>query len=333
MDMYTDVLSIAVESLKNPTHLSFDYRVLTPVDHEYRGLSAMLWNSVYYELGMVDHGAVMLIGDPDNAENIYEMFRNDSKYIGGGSGSGFKGKAVDYMDELDPHARAMHAVNHIVKRDGKLIGYNTDGLGFVAGLEPLVEEKGKILKSSKVVILGAGSTSDAVAFALAERGANLSILNRTMEKAENVARRVNEFVGAERAYAGGEDAISQEVTDADIIVNVSKKGTGALREYAAFASVVPDEPDAVEQNHDASREVLASVSSDTIVSDVLLEDGETPTLRLAREAGLTTQDGLPMNINQAVEAFWLLHADTCKNHNTTKGDVYEIMARTMLENT
>jgi len=95
---------------------------------------------------------------------------------------------ISFLDELDPLARKIGAVNTIVNDDGVLTGYNTDATGFLqALLEGGVEPKEK-----KVVILGAGGASRAISFILAERDAHLVILNRLLELdwAEELAQRV-----------------------------------------------------------------------------------------------------------------------------------------------
>ena len=91
------------------------------------------------------------------------------------------------MDEVDPLAEKIGAVNTIANDNGVLTGYNTDASGFLqALLERGIEPKGK-----KIAILGAGGASRAISFVLAERGAHLVILNRRLERAEELAGRLS----------------------------------------------------------------------------------------------------------------------------------------------
>lgn len=99
---------------------------------------------------------------------------------------GFKGLSVtiphkeaviDYLDEIDPQAAMMGAVNTVCFHEGKLIGYNTDGMG---ALNVLLRHL--VIKDQKVVILGGGGVARAIAFALCGEGASVTIISRTPEK-------------------------------------------------------------------------------------------------------------------------------------------------------
>ncbi|NLM52328.1 MAG: shikimate dehydrogenase [Firmicutes bacterium] len=95
-----------------------------------------------------------------------------------------KEAVLPYLDQLDDSALQCGAVNTIVNRDGKLIGYNTDGLGFLDSLR----EAGFEPQDKDVVILGAGGSARAVAVALlAANVRSLTLINRTVAKAEKLA--------------------------------------------------------------------------------------------------------------------------------------------------
>ena len=84
---------------------------------------------------------------------------------------------IPQLDEIDPLAKQIGAINTIVNNRGNLKGYNTDGLGFLRSLlENGIDPKGK-----NFVVLGAGGVSRAICFTLAARGANITILNRLLE--------------------------------------------------------------------------------------------------------------------------------------------------------
>ena len=92
-----------------------------------------------------------------------------------------------YLDGLDPWAETVGAVNTIVKKDGRLVGHNTDGYGFLRSLE---ERGGFAPQGKSVLLLGAGGAARAAVFALAERGAGtVLIANRTVERGDALARR------------------------------------------------------------------------------------------------------------------------------------------------
>jgi shikimate dehydrogenase len=95
----------------------------------------------------------------------------------------FKVDVIPLLDELDPLAEAIGAVNTVVNEDGNLKGYNTDSSGF---LKALLAEKVNP-QNKNIVILGAGGAARAIAFILADKGANLTIINRHLDSAQKLA--------------------------------------------------------------------------------------------------------------------------------------------------
>ena len=97
-----------------------------------------------------------------------------------------KERVAGLVDRLDAAAAAIGAVNTIVRENGSLAGYNTDAYGFVTSLKAMggFDPRGK-----RAVLLGAGGAARAAVFALAEEGVmSLVIANRTLERAESLAR-------------------------------------------------------------------------------------------------------------------------------------------------
>jgi shikimate dehydrogenase len=174
------LVAIGQRARENPKTIEKPNFCLGIANKDYPAMTPFLWNLVFKDLGF-ERRNIRLFGDPLNIKLILEAFKSDSRYIGGDVGVGFKDKAWQLVDELDPLAKAMQAINVIVKlADGRLKGYNTDGLGYAQSLEQKLKEQGKELPGQKVVILGAGGTGNAIAFALADAGAKLVILNRTV---------------------------------------------------------------------------------------------------------------------------------------------------------
>lgn len=328
---YRGLITIAQLPKNNPQSFDFDKYDLTPVDHDYYGQFQIKANYVFKQLGL-DIGFIMVIGDPNNAGKIYEAFRNDPKYCGGGTGSGFKNRAPQFLDRLDPLAEQIGAINVVAKVGKELVGYNTDGLGFVRGLEELIRNKfgSESLPSGKfsnfhVLILGAGGTADAIAFTLANCGVGrIDILNRTASKAEVLAKRINIAFNRHIASGSGEELITQTVTKADIIINASTKGAeGPFKDFSAFAKA---EESKLKENLKQGAEVVKTLKPKVIVCDINLRSDESPTLRLAREAGLIVQDGAPMNFHQAVEALWIIHHEDFKAIGVTKEEMAKLVA-------
>lgn len=97
-----------------------------------------------------------------------------------------KEKILPYLDEIDDTARVIGAVNTLLLQGGKYIGFNTDGKGALNAIEKKIKVKGK-----KVVIIGAGGASKAIAYEAARRGASVTIVNRHKERAELIAKAFN----------------------------------------------------------------------------------------------------------------------------------------------
>ena len=273
-----------------------NYKLLIiPIDHDYSGGSAAMHNAVFEQF-LPNYRTAFVVANPENAQDIFETFRNDPLYVGGGVGSGFKDKAIDYLDELDDSAKITGSVNVVKKRDNKLIGYNTDGVGFLKGL---TTEYADAVKDKNIVLLGAGGTALPIAYELARANPKkITILNRTLAKAEHIAKLISPYTSA---YAFGEEEIGAQLASADLVINTSNKGADSFKAYSAFGPITKD------YNHDllVAKENLSHLPKQAIVADILLED-ESTTLRMAREAGYKIHNGKSMNLYQAVPALKIM---------------------------
>lgn len=189
---------------------------------------------------------------------------------------------ISFLDELDPLARKIGAVNTIVNDDGVLTGYNTDATGFLqALLEGGVEPKEK-----KVVILGAGGASRAISFILAERDAYLVILNRLLELdwAKELAQRVSKVSKkGVKALELNEKNLEMVLEGADILINATSVGMS---------------PDVDETPVPAKL-----LKPGLIVFDIVYNPIQTRLLKEARAAGAQTIGGLDMLAWQGAIAF------------------------------
>jgi shikimate dehydrogenase len=138
-----------------------------------------------------------------------------------------KVSVIPLLDGLDPLAEKIGAVNTVVNNDGELRGYNTDSAGFLkALLENGIEPEGR-----KVVVLGAGGASRAITYALAERGAHLTVLNRQLELdwAEDIARLIHKDLDREvKVMELGH--LAEALEGADILVNATSVGMSPASE-------------------------------------------------------------------------------------------------------
>ena len=315
----------SLESLEN-----FPKYTITPIGHDYPGFTPAMWGAVYKELG-ISATMVMMVGKPEQASEILTTFRNNPKYVGGGSGVGFNDEVIKFLDELDPLAQAIGSVNLIQKLpDGRLKGWNTDGIGYAESLAELLAKRGQQLMDKKIVMLGSGGTGMSVAFALAKSGAKLVILNRTVESAINLSNRINAFIGKDVARAGGENDIPNEVKDADVILNVSSKGErGSLEKYSSLSpAVLPATPENVQENLRLARAILQTLPKTIIISDVVLRRNElTPLISEAKSNGFETLDGVPMVINQGAKAFQIIHGKEMVEKGMEEKDIALIMKK------
>lgn len=189
---------------------------------------------------------------------------------------------IPFLDELDPLAERIGAVNTIVNDDGVLRGYNTDATGFLQTLlERGVEPEGK-----NVVILGAGGASRAISFILAERGAHLVILNRLLELdwAEELASRISQIFTKEvEALELNEENLVKVLEKADIVVNATSVG------MSPNIGETPVSPDLLKPS--------------LIVFDIVYNPIKTRLLKEAEAAGAKTIGGLDMLVWQGALAF------------------------------
>jgi shikimate dehydrogenase len=273
-----------------------------PIDHDYPGGSAAMHNAVFRQFGM-NKQAAFVIGDPADCEAIFAKLKADPAYDGGGAGSGFKDKVAPYLDRLDQSAKSIGSVNVISREDGELVGYNTDGIGFVLGL---LHEYPDCIAGRKVVILGAGGTALPIAYEMAQKSpSEIVIVNRTVSKAEKIAELISPFVTAKGV---GEDAIGDEINTAGVIINTSNKGAQPNEQFSAFAPMTGD----VEGDMAVSKANAAKIPQDAIVADILLEP-ETTTMNLAIANGNRVHSGRFMNLFQAIPAFKIMSKLTDEN--------------------
>ena len=138
-----------------------------------------------------------------------------------------KTAAAQNMDELSPAARIIGAVNTIVNENGKLIGHNTDGVGFVKNLE----EHGVSVKDKTITLMGGGGAGTAIFVQLALDGASrIRVFNRkgaNFEKLEKIAEKILEFAPKCKIQIcdlADEKALYDSIGESDILVNATNVG-------------------------------------------------------------------------------------------------------------
>lgn len=246
-----------------------------PVEHS---LSPGMHNAAFKELGL---------------DNIYVPFQvkaeNLEDAVLGAQSLGIKGfnvtiphktEVINYLDYLDIAAGLIGAVNTIEFGKNGAVGHNTDGIGAVMAIEEVTPVKNK-----KVVILGAGGASRAIAFQLLLSGVNnLIIANRTVEKASELRNDLVEKLDHEVRVSGLDESLTQELRDTDILINTTPVGM--------YPNV--DQKPVVD---------AGMMHQDLVVNDIVYNPLKTGLLNEADKAGAKSISGIKMLIYQGVEAF------------------------------
>jgi len=198
----------------------------------------------------------------------------------------FKEEILKHVDELSDEVMTMGSANTIVNKDGRLYAYNTDGEGFAMAFEKNV---GSSFRDRKVVILGAGGTARSLAVKLAARGVSkLYILNRTFEKAKEIADIINlERPGTAQALQHSSTDVSEDVrvlTDSDIIINTTSLGMHP-------------------EIHNSPLNGLRVFNSRQIICDVIYNPSRTKLLKQAEACGCKVMNGMGMLFYQGVLAY------------------------------
>ena len=184
------------------------------------------------------------------------------------------------LDGIDPAARALGAVNTVCLRDGKWVGFNTDGGGAVAALKHELDMDPAGLT---VTLLGAGGAARAVALALVRAGAErVFVCNRTLSRAEELC--ALEPLGRLSPAGFDPDTLRQCAQRSALLVNCTNLGmAGCPGQFSDFA-------------------FLNALPAHGMVFDLIYHPAETVLLARARRRGLRAINGLPMLVWQAVLA-------------------------------
>ena len=240
-----------------------------PVSHS---MSPAIHNAAFSEKGLNNIYVPLKIADIDS---FMRECRN-MDFHGFSVTIPHKESVLPFLDDLDHTARKIGAINTIVYQNEKLIGYNTDCMAAVMGLECSLKETDETLNNKKASIIGAGGAARAIALGLKEKGCDITIFNRTIERAERLSHDVQcRFENFEEIHK----------LTSDILINTTPIGM--------FPNV---------DQTPVPKNVL---KGDMVVFDAVYNPTETRLLREAKEKGCHTVNGLSMFINQAAEQFRL----------------------------
>lgn len=211
--------------------------------------------------------------------------------VNGARSFGFKGfnctiphkvDVIQYLDGLGESAELMGAVNCVVNRDGKMIGENTDGKGFVSSLKDITDPRGK-----SCVIFGAGGAARAISVEMAIAGCpKVTIVNRSTDRGEELVQLLNSKVKTACRSNFSAELVNWEGTyqipsNTDVVINATSIG------------LFPDIGARVALD-------ITTLEPGMVVADVIPNPPETQLVRDATERGCKVIDGLRMLVAQGV---------------------------------
>lgn len=203
----------------------------------------------------------------DDIAELHDLLRRNRNLKGFNVTIPFKEVILPFMDSLDSPARKIGAVNCVAIQAGKLVGYNTDAIGFLDTLKPLLEQASQVPKNA--LILGTGGAAKAVAYVLDQLGIGYRRVSRTADD-----------VGENLAYSD----IPSVIADHTLVVNTTPVGT-----WPDVLSA-PDIP-------------YQLLSEKHILYDLIYNPSLTAFLQRGQENGATIKNGYDMLVAQA-EASW-----------------------------
>ena len=194
-----------------------------------------------------------------------------------------KQAVMETLVDIDPLAKSIGAVNTLVRVDGGYKGYNTDYLGI---RRQLIED-GIDIKGREVIVLGAGGASRAVTFMCAVEGAKrVYLLNRSVDKAVELAQDVNTYIGGDKVYPMQLNDYNKLAGKKYIVIQTTSRG------------LYPDVDAAPIENEDFYDMIESAV-------DIIFNPSETKFMRLAGEHGARVYNGIEMLLYQGVAAYEL----------------------------
>ena len=232
-----------------------------------KSMGYLIHNCAFREIDSSDIYVSFLV---ENEEKFFIAFKNF--FSGLSVTMPAKENIMSLLDQVDPTAQIIGAVNTVVQEGGKWVGYNTDCSGAIKALEVHTS-----LKDKNVLILGAGGTAKAIGYGVKQKGGKLTVtFNRNKNRGESLA----EELGCDLVYC--RDAGTRPI---DILINCSPVGMSPnINETPFFAR---------------------DFKEGMVVFDSVYNPLETRLLREAKEAGCTVIQGSELFINQAAQQFEL----------------------------
>lgn len=256
--------------------------IASPAEHSG---SPTIYNAAFVKLGL--NYSYMAFDVPEKLAEAIDAIRLFNM-LGANISMPHKAAAVKYMDELSPAAELIGAVNMVLNKDGRLIGHNTDGVGFVSNLR----DHGVEVKGKKTVLVGIGGAGSAVAAQCALEGVTDLVLFNKMDAFWGAAQELTERIKSKTSCTvrledvDDKQAMADAVKNCDLFINATSLGMGKLEHLSVL--------------EDASL-----LRPEVIVADTVYHPPVTKLLSMAQAVGCKTINGKGMLLGQAAENFKL----------------------------
>ncbi len=192
-----------------------------------------------------------------------------------------KVEIIKHLDSVDKNALLIGAVNTVKNEGGKLIGYNTDGVGFVKS----ITDKGYDIYNKKVLIIGAGGAARSIAVEMASNGAKeINLRNRTIKNAKEISDVLIDSFGINSKFSTDE-ITKDDLENIDIIINTTPIGMDKDKDSCP-----------IDEN-------INLINKDILVCDIVYNPHETKFISWAKKNKFDIVYGIDMLINQAVQGF------------------------------
>lgn len=200
-----------------------------------------------------------------------------------------KNKIIDFLDDLSPAARLIGAANTVVNENGRLVGHNTDGTGYMSA----VTDAGHHILGKTITVMGAGGAATAICAQAALDGVKkINIFarktSRFYPRMQQLTDNINALGSCEALLFDNADqtSLARSVEESALLLNATSVGMAPNTE----STILPD---------------TSILRPDLVVSDVIYNPRETRFLREAKEAGCAVFNGMYMLLYQGAEAFRL----------------------------
>jgi shikimate dehydrogenase len=243
-----------------------------PIEHS---LSPVMHNEAFKQAGIL--GSYDKKRVTSEGLQTFMHFLKESEYAGCNVTIPHKVAIIPFLDEIDKEAEKIGAVNTVVNKNGKLIGYNTDGKGFLLGLE---EKISRPISELNILLIGAGGAARSIAYALLkEHPKHLYIANRSEDRLMQLIKDLNDTHVEPLSLAKAESELGRF----NVLINTTNAG--------------------MYPNIDTMPMRLDQLNNDAVVCDIVYNPLQTKWIQAAKNKGAVTDNGVSMLVMQGAMAF------------------------------